>query len=127
MVKTKIGRSSIDGIGLFADQFIPKGMTVWKYMPNFDLLLSKEEVDQLSEPAREQVYKYAHLDKKYGKFLLCSDDARFFNHSLNPNCDERRDDITTALRDIRVGEELVVNYQDFYGNTDGHSKILDEA
>lgn len=123
LIKTKIAQSKISGIGLFADQFIPKGTVVWKFMPKFDLLMSEEEVNSLSEPAREQFYNYAFLDKKYNKYLLCSDDARFFNHSDNPNCDERVDDITTAMRDIESGEELIVNYKDFYGDMDRHGEI----
>ncbi len=120
LVKTKIKDSKIHGIGLFANEFISKGEMVWKYMPNFDLLLSKEEIGQLSESAKEQTHNYAYFDKKHGKYLLCSDDARFFNHSKNPNCDESKDDMTVALRDIQIGEELVVNYRDFYGNLNEH-------
>ncbi len=122
-VKTKIAPSKIQGIGLFADQFIPKGTAVWKFMPGFDLLMTEEEIKKLSGPAKEQFYNYAYLDKKHSKYLLCSDDARFFNHSDNPNCDERMDDITTAMRDIQSGEELIVNYKDFYGDIDQHREI----
>ena len=123
IVKTKIAPSKTSGIGLFADQFISKGTVVWKFQENFDLLLSKNEIQKLSEPARKQFYNYAYLDKKYNKYMLCSDDARFFNHSKNFNCDERIDDITTAVRDINAGEELLVNYNDFYGDVDNHTEI----
>ncbi len=124
MVKTKIAPSKIAGIGLFADQFIPKGTIVWKYQSGFDLLLSEEDVEKLSDPAKQQFYNYSYLDKKHGKYMLCSDDARFFNHSDNFNCDERENDITTAIRDIEKGEELTVNYKDFYGDIEKHSEIL---
>jgi|SRR3989344_1306469 len=123
MVKTKIGPSGIAGIGLFADQVILKGTVVWKYQEGFDLLLSKEEVEKLSGPAKEQFYNYAYLDKKRGKYMLCSDDARFFNHSDNYDCDDRVDDITTAVRDIEIGEELTVNYKDFYGDMERHPEV----
>ena len=123
MVKTKIGPSSINGIGLFADQFIPKGTVVWKFMPNFDLLMSEQETNELSKPAMGQFYHYAYLDKKHGRYMLCFDDARFFNHTKNPNCDEKIDDITIAARIIQVGEELTVNYKDFYGDIDKHKEI----
>jgi SET domain-containing protein len=124
MVKTKIAPSNISGIGLFADEFIPKGTMVWKFQNDFDLILSKEEVEKLSVPTQKQFYNYAYLDKKYNKYMLCSDDARFFNHSDNFNCDERIDDITTATRDIEIGEELTVNYKDFYGDIDKHTEII---
>jgi hypothetical protein len=120
MVKTKIEPSKISGTGLFADQFIPKGAIVWKFNKDFDLLLSRDETKTLSKPAKEQFYNYAYFDKKYHKYLLCFDDARFFNHSENFNCDESASDITTALRDINVGEEMTVNYRDFYGDIKDH-------
>lgn len=123
MVKTQIGPSKISGIGLFADQFIPEGTVVWKFQEGFDLLLSKEQIDKLSKPAQIQFYNYSYLDKKYNKYMLCSDDARFFNHSENFNCDERIDDTTTATKNIEIGDELTVNYKDFYGDINNHSEI----
>lgn len=123
MVKTRIAPSRIAGIGLFAGQFIPKGTVVWKYQKGFDLLFSREDIEKLSGPAREQFYNYAYLDTKYNKYLLCADDARFFNHSMDFNCDERVADLTTAIRDIQEGEELTVNYKDFYGNVNDHPEI----
>ncbi len=123
-VKTKIALSKISGIGLFADEPIPKGTLVWKFERAIDLLLSKEEISRLSAFSQKQFYNYAYLDKKYNKYLLCGDDGRFFNHSLNPNCDERISDQTTTIRDIASGEELTVNYEDFYGDIQNHSEIL---
>lgn len=123
LIKTKLAPSSIAGIGLFANEPIAKGTVVWKFEPKLDLLLTKKEADSLTASAREQFYNYAYLDKKYNKYMLCGDDGRFFNHSLNPNCDERRADMTTALRDIAVGEELTVNYGDFYGDIHNHTEI----
>ncbi len=52
LVKTKIGQSKIHGIGIFAEQFIPKGTVIWKFMSGFDLKVSKEQLEKLSYPAR---------------------------------------------------------------------------
>ncbi len=40
------------------------------------------------------------------------------NHSANPNADVgvNQDDPTVASRDIRKGEEILVNYYDFCGD-----------
>lgn len=108
LVKTKIGPSRIQGIGLFASEFIPQGTPVWKFMPGFDLKVSKDGLDQLSQPAREIFLKHAYLNPKTNKYILCFDNARFFNHSDEPNVinadspdDEEGTDI--AVRDIRGG------------------------
>lgn len=116
-VKTQLKKSEISGIGLFADEMIPKGTVVWEFNPFIDILLSKEEVESLSKPAQEQIYKYGFLDTKSNKYMLCGDDARFFNHSIDNNCDDSQINITIAKRNIMPGEELTVNYKEFYGDT----------
>jgi hypothetical protein len=127
MVRTTKRVSRIAGIGLIADQFIPKGAVVWEYHPGFDLLLSERDIGRLSAPAKQQVRNYAFLDRKYNRYLLCSDDARFFNHSSEPNCDDGSEDVTVAIRDIAAGEELTVDYRTFYGDIDDHPEVLSEG
>jgi SET domain-containing protein len=56
--------------------------------------------------------------------MLCGDDGRFFNHSENPNCDESVKDLTTAIKNIEIGEELTVDYRVFYGDINDHSEII---
>jgi SET domain-containing protein len=119
-VKTKIGPSKIAGIGLFADEMITKGTVIWKFEPLIDILLSKEEIENLAEPSKKQFYNYSYLDEKYNKYLLCGDDGRFLNHDLNPNCDDSIPDETIAIRNIAIGEELTVNYKVFIKNLEDH-------
>ena len=122
-IKTKIKPSQIAGIGLFADEHIPKGTIVWKFEPLLDTLFSKEEIDILSKPSQEQFHNYAFFDNTHNKYMLCGDDGRFFNHSDNPNCNDELPDVTIALKDIDTGEELTVNYKNFYGDIKDHPEI----
>ncbi len=116
LVRTKLDKSSIAGIGLFADEAIKAGTVVWKFQPKLDLLLAKDEVDELSDAAKEQFLNYAYFDESYGKYVLCGDDSRFFNHSDDPNCanGDGSEDTTVAVRYIEKGEELTCNYKTFY-------------
>jgi len=123
LVKTKIGQSKISGIGLFADQFIKKGTAIWKFQTGFDLRVGKDELGNLSESAKEQFLKYAYLNPDTQKYILCFDDARFFNHSDEPNSidvDSPGDEegLDVADRDIEKGEELTCNYKDFDADFD---------
>lgn len=117
LVKTRIGPSKIHRIGLFAAQFIPKGEVLWRFEPGFDLELSKDDILRLSPPDQEQVLNYTYLDEKLNKYILCSDDARFFNHSKAPNTREVESEdgygITVALKDIHEGEEITCDYEIF--------------
>ena len=82
LVSAKLKSSDIHGIGIFAKQFIPKGTKVWEFKDGFDLIFSKEQVDNFSEAAKEQILNYAYISKKTGNYILCTDDSRFFNHDF---------------------------------------------
>lgn len=123
LVKTKIGQSKINGIGLFADQFIKKGTTIWKFQPGFDLSVNKDELNKLSGSAKEQFLKYAYLNPDSHKYILCFDDSRFFNHSYEPNSidvasPDDEEGLDVAGRDIEKGEELTCKYKDFDSDFD---------
>jgi uncharacterized protein len=115
LVKTKIGPSEIEGIGLFADQFIPKGTLVQKFVPGFDLIFSEKDLKKLSGVQKVEFLKYAYKNKNTGKYILCADNTRFLNHSDNPNLisDNPNEEIDIAAKDIQAGEELTVDYRDF--------------
>lgn len=117
LIKTKIGFSKVHGIGLFANQFVSKGKAVWKFTPGFDIKLSKQNLEKLPKPAREQILNYTYLDQKTGEYILCSDDARFFNHSITPNTTHfyERDKYgqTVAVKNIKRDEEITCDYRTF--------------
>ena len=127
LVKTKIGPSKIHGIGIFADEFIPKGTIVWKFVPGFDLKLTKEGVKKLPEPAREFFLNYCYLSYDTGYYILCTDNARFYNHSKNPNTtgvdleDTENEGGDIATRDIKEGEEITYDYES--GDADYRRKL----
>lgn len=114
LVKTKLHLSRIHGIGLFADEFIAEGTIIWKFNNLIDLRFEEEKIEQLAEGAREQIRKYVYREKHSGLYVLCGDDARFFNHSEDPNCldifHNEEQDLTVALRNINADEELTCNY-----------------
>lgn len=118
MVKTNILPSPIAGIGLFAAEFIPKGTRVWEFRVGFDIRVTKNYPDQLQEPAKSFFAKYAFQYPQTLDFILCADDARFFNHADTPNVQCLIDAdgayiADVAARDIQSGEELTIDYREF--------------
>ena len=111
-VKTKIKDTGTKGIGLFADQFIPKGTVTWQYDPKFDVGYSQTDVEELSEIAREHFMVYAYYDHERQLYILCSDYQRFINHSEDPNISSTPD-CDVAARDIQPGEELTCDYSGY--------------
>jgi uncharacterized protein len=116
LVKTKLGLSKIHGIGLFANEPIKKGTPIWKFAPGLDLKFSEDLMRSIEH--KEQIKDYVYLDVNTKKFVLCCDDARFMNHSEDPNVrdiweDENDDGTTIASRQIAIGEEITCNYKVF--------------
>ena len=123
MVKTRLGLSDIAGIGLFADQDIPKGTVTWRFMADFDRQLTKGEIDRLPEPARSNLLEHTYLDATGGLFVLCADNARFMNHADEPNTAGVHEPgaiegYDVAIRDILDGEEMTCDYRTFDAHVD---------
>ncbi len=124
IVKTRLEKSSIEGLGLFAAQFIPKGTIVWQWSPTFDIRFCRADMERMHPVARETLLRYSYLSKRSGLYVLCFDYGRFVNHSDSPNLldassPDSEEGLDIAARDIEEGEELTANYQDFedQGNT----------
>jgi len=105
-------------MGLFADEFIPKGTCIWRFKKGFDLKVAENYPETLQEPAKSFFMKYAYQNPQTLHYVLCGDDARFFNHSDTPNThcvadpeDEETADV--ASRDIHPDEELTTDYKNF--------------
>ncbi len=117
LVKTKLAMSEIQGLGVFADQFIPAGAVVWELHPQFDLQFPLEALNELPQFARDRIMHFAYVDKRTGMGILCADDARFMNHSDDPNTrtivDENGHEHDLAVRDIHPGEEITCDYHEF--------------
>ena len=122
LVKTKLGQSKINGIGLFADEFIAKGTKVIE-RSFLDVTIIKDKLNHLSNYCRNQILNYGccRADLVY---LEC-DDARFVNHSDTPNMDGSEAYYDIALKDINPGEELTEDYRVIDDGT-GCSAFLDE-
>ena len=118
LVKTRIGPSKIHGIGLFAEEFIEKGTVLWEFHEDLDQRYTMALVYSLPPTCRSQLMNYGYVNKKTGMLVMCMDDARFFNHSCEPNTTGMSDDndgegMTIASRDIEPCEEITCDYEEF--------------
>lgn len=113
--RTKLGPSTIHGIGLFAAEPIAKDEIVWKFQPGFDMELTPEQKESLPPLAQEWFKTYGYLDFHLERYMCCVDDARFMNHSDTANVhadyETEKYGIGRALRNIEAGEELTIDYR----------------
>lgn len=111
-VKTHVGKSPIHGLGIFASEAIKKGTRVWSYSRGRDVSLRANDLKRLPAALRRYLDRYIYRIKGTSEFVLCCDNARFFNHSKKPNCISTTGD-TIAIRNIKAGEELTDDYDSF--------------
>jgi SET domain-containing protein len=119
LVNASAKPSKIHGLGLFADERIPKGTVTWKYNPRFDISFSVSDIEQMNQKQKDLIERYAYFSKKQNVYIYSIDDSRFTNHSsAHPNIEAVLfgGDVETsgvAIRDIEEGEEILINYRTF--------------
>lgn len=109
-----LGKSDIQGIGVFAIRAIPKGTTITDHSVHFPktkvYVLKLEEFNKILPEIRDLI-----LDRIYFE-----DDDTFVFHSPNTNAclqsfmnhaDDNNSDGKVALRDIKKGEEITEDYK----------------
>jgi SET domain-containing protein len=108
-VKTYIKEVPGKGIGLFANEKIKKNTVVHLEETEFDKIFSNDFV--LEHNLTSFFKHYATFDKESSTWYLCSDNARFINHSYNPNITcSAEDKKSWAIHDIEIDEEITVDY-----------------
>ena len=118
--KFEVRRSKIHGSGVFAAKNIKKGEFIIEYK---GLLRSHQEVDAAYDGEDETGHTFLFtLNEDFVVDAnIKGNEARWINHSCDPNCDSEHVDAVDgdkskdrieikALRDIKAGEELSYNY-----------------
>jgi hypothetical protein len=110
----EVRRSNVHGLGVFAAKPIPKGARIIEYVGE---RVSHGEADRRYEE-KDANDSHTFLFIVDGKTVIDAgvdgNDARFFNHSCDPNCEstvEKRRVFIEAIRDIEAGTELTYDYQ----------------
>ena len=108
-IKTSVKPSAIQWLWVFADESIPEGDIIWKFDPNQDKILTTAQYERLSK--KEKSYVYHAQDEWW--YVLCWDNAKFTNHSVNPNTQKINSTHTIATKNIDSWDEITENYYHF--------------
>lgn len=107
-----VRNSIIHGKGVFASRKVPKGTQVIQYTGK---IISRKEADNI-EAESENGHTHTMLFSIDDKRVIDGrkgGDARFFNHSCDPNCEAVQYDdkiYIESLREIKEGEEFTYDY-----------------
>lgn len=108
----EVRESPIQGLGAFAIRHIPAGTRLIEYAGE---RLTPEQADERypDDGERHHTFLFAIDDDVVVDAAVNGNEARFLNHSCDPNCDviveDKRLWIET-IRDVQPGEELVYDY-----------------
>jgi len=124
----QVRNSSVHGRGVFATRRIAKGERIIEYLGD---RVSHDEADRRYESKEENdshTFLFIVDSKTVIDAGIDGNDARFFNHSCNPNCEsvvEKRRVYIEAIRAIEPGEEMTYDYQIY--KEEGDPENIDEV
>jgi hypothetical protein len=124
----RVRNSSVHGRGVFATRRIVKGERIIEYLGE---RVSHDEADRRYE-SKEENDSHTFLFIVDSKTVIDAgvdgNDARFFNHSCDPNCEsvvEKGRVYIEALRAIESGQEMSYDYQIY--KEEGDPENIDEV
>ena len=116
----RLGVSPVHGIGVFAIRDIPKGVKPLKSrLKLHEIKFNHAEVSSLPSQVRKELDMFCYYDKHHMLIpaigLNSMNMSVYLNHSKSANVKMRKDGVLIALRDIKSDEELVMDYDDSFG------------
>ena len=118
----RLGVSPVHGIGVFAISAIPKGINPLHSRLKFhEVKFTHDEVKKLPAGVRKEIKMFCYYDKKHVLVpeigLNSMNMAVYLNHSKTPNVKYRKNGQLVTLCDIAKDEELMMDYDDSFGET----------
>ena len=114
--------SEIQGTGAFAIRTIRKGTRIIEYLGQRISWRTADKRYDDENMSRHHTFLFTVDDKTVIDAAVNGNDARFINHSCDPNCEainDRKRIFIEAIKTIPAGTELVYDYQ--YERTDDHT------
>ena len=114
--------SEIQGTGAFATRSIRKGTRIIEYLGQRISWRTADKRYDDEKMNRHHTFLFTVDDKTCIDAAVNGNDARFLNHSCDPNCEainDRKRIFIEAKKTIPAGTELVYDYQ--YERTDDHT------
>ena len=111
LIDTYLDKSKIQGIGVFSKENITKGKKIKEVRPEFEIRFNKTNLPRMPLALANFIQTHAHEESE-NEYCLGIDNEKCLNHSNNPTVDE--DGI--ALKNIKIGDEITIDYRDFDDN-----------
>jgi len=115
-----LGVSPVHGIGVFAMRAIPKGVNPMRARLKFDeIAYTHKEIKTLPRGVRKEIEMFCYYDDDHvfvpSIGLNSMNMAVYLNHSKTPNVVYKKNGQLITLRSIKIGEELMMDYDINFG------------
>ena len=111
IIDTYLDKSAIQGVGVFSKENIKKGRKIKEVRPEFEIRFNKTNLPRMSLALANFIQTHAHEENE-NEYCLGIDNEKYLNHSDNPTVDEEG----YALKNIAIGDEITIDYNNFDDN-----------
>lgn len=98
----------IIGSGVFATEYIPKG-TLTYVKDSLEIEITPEKYQRHPKAMQSVIDKYSYIDD-LGNYIISWDNAKYINHSCDPNTISTGYGFEIAIKDIYPGDEITDEY-----------------
>ena len=113
----RIKPSRIHGVGVFSIRNIKAGTSIFPETNTHFEFITWNQLGHVTPAVRRMIHDF-FVDNEFG--FWCPNHSLnqlnisfYLNHSLDPNCYHNESGEIFAIKDIRIGMELTLNYADF--------------
>ena len=113
LIDTYLDVSKIHGVGVFSKENVNKGEQIKEERPEFEIEFNKNKLPSMPLALAKLIDTHAY-ERKLGSGILVLgiDNEKYLNHSDNPSVNDEG----IALKNIKIGDEITIDYKDFDDN-----------
>jgi len=108
LINTYLDKSKIQGVGVFSKENVKKGDKIKEVRPEFEFRFNSTNLPKMPLAFANFIETHVYEDRK-DEYVLSIDNEKYINHSTDPNVNDEG----IALKNIKVGGEITVDYRDF--------------
>ena len=110
LIDTYLDKSKIQGVGVFAKENVKKGEKIKEVRPEFEIEFNSDNLPKMPLALAKFIDTHSYERELGSKILVMGiDNEKYLNHSDDPSVDDEG----YALKDIKIGDEITINYMDF--------------
>ena len=112
-IDTYLDKSEIHGVGVFSKENVNKGEQIKEERPEFVIEFNKDKLPSMPLALAKLIDTHAY-ERKIGSGILVLgiDNEKYLNHSNDPSVNDEG----IALKNIKIGDEITIDYKDFDDN-----------